>query len=156
MDAIRAVASSWGIIWTSKRCLAEPLRQLVEVLRDVRNAKLLAKDIQPARLVARVPRETKATVLATPLSLTGAGNPISPQASLRERESPRHFLDPFRTKVSRGLSVCFDYNLTRSGYKADPSGSASHEFVEEGCSSSCDHPVGLPLWLTPMKARGQL
>ena len=26
--------------------------------------------------------------------------------------------------------------MTRSGYKANPSGSASHEFVEEGCSSS--------------------
>ena len=77
--------------------LRTPLRSALGSFLDMQC--LLAKGIQPARLVARVPRATKATVLATPLSLTGAGNPISPQASPRERESPRHFLDPFRTKV---------------------------------------------------------
>ena len=83
---------------TCSHLLCMPLRSAPGSFLDMQC--LLAKDIQPARLVARVPRETRATVLATPLSLTGAGNPISPQASPRERESPRHFLDPFRTKVS--------------------------------------------------------
>ena len=64
-----------SVMTYSRDCLAEPLRQLVNVLRDVRNAK-------------------------------------------------------------------FHPDLTRSGYKANPSGSASHEFVEEGCSSSREQSGG--------------
>ena len=64
-----------SVMTYSRDCLAKPLRQLVDVLRDVRNAK-------------------------------------------------------------------FHPDLTRSGYKANPSGSASHEFVEEGCSSSREQSGG--------------
>ena len=64
-----------SVMTYSRDCLAEPLRQLVDVLRDVRNAK-------------------------------------------------------------------FHPDLTRSGCKANPSGSASHKFVEEGCSSSREQSGG--------------
>ena len=83
---------------TYSHLLCMPLRSAPGSFRAMQC--LLARVIQPTRLAARVPRETRAIVPATPLSLTGAGNPISPQASPRERGSSHRFHAPFRTKVS--------------------------------------------------------